>query len=99
MSTRSPVRRRVSQRVRSEEHTSELQSPVHLVCRLLLEKKKCEPNVLVRRGSPVDGDSRNDDLLQRVPPVSCPCISNSVAFSGGAVLSKQAFSLRLSFWL
>src|SRR5690348_1208965 len=25
--------------VRSEEHTSELQSPVHLVCRLLLEKK------------------------------------------------------------
>src|SRR5690348_18034722 len=27
-------------RTRSEEHTSELQSPVHLVCRLLLEKKK-----------------------------------------------------------
>src|SRR5690348_2069919 len=27
---------------RSEEHTSELQSPVHLVCRLLLEKKKRE---------------------------------------------------------
>src|SRR5690348_6773853 len=26
-------------RARSEEHTSELQSPVHLVCRLLLEKK------------------------------------------------------------
>src|SRR5258708_29954924 len=29
-----------SQFVRSEEHTSELQSPDHLVCRLLLEKKK-----------------------------------------------------------
>src|SRR5258708_29408202 len=27
-------------RERSEEHTSELQSPDHLVCRLLLEKKK-----------------------------------------------------------
>src|SRR5437762_7881909 len=27
---------------RSEEHTSELQSPMYLVCRLLLEKKKCE---------------------------------------------------------
>src|SRR5690348_18081179 len=27
------------QTIRSEEHTSELQSPVHLVCRLLLEKK------------------------------------------------------------
>src|SRR5438876_8908924 len=30
--------------VRSEEHTSELQSPVHLVCRLLLEKKKKKKN-------------------------------------------------------
>src|SRR5256886_4777455 len=28
---------------RSEEHTSELQSQSNLVCRLLLEKKKCEP--------------------------------------------------------
>src|SRR5690348_17482366 len=28
---------------RSEEHTSELQSPVHLVCRLLLEKKNRKP--------------------------------------------------------
>src|SRR5690348_18116874 len=35
---RGPVRRRRSWH-RSEEHTSELQSPVHLVCRLLLEKK------------------------------------------------------------
>src|SRR5690348_17809002 len=31
---------------RSEEHTSELQSPVHLVCRLLLEKKKKQRNCL-----------------------------------------------------
>src|SRR5947208_10800938 len=40
--TRSPGRRRPGLRVavRSEEHTSELQSPDHLVCRLLLEKKK-----------------------------------------------------------
>src|SRR5690348_17955669 len=29
----------ISTATRSEEHTSELQSPVHLVCRLLLEKK------------------------------------------------------------
>src|SRR2546426_5339431 len=32
--------RRPSQEQRSEEHTSELQSPCNLVCRLLLEKKK-----------------------------------------------------------
>src|SRR5687768_18381676 len=30
----------VAWRIRSEEHTSELQSRLHLVCRLLLEKKK-----------------------------------------------------------
>ena len=30
----------VSMALRSEEHTSELQSPMYLVCRLLLEKKK-----------------------------------------------------------
>src|SRR5258708_24289906 len=38
---------------RSEEHTSELQSPDHLVCRLLLEKKKCNAssNSISRRTS------------------------------------------------
>src|SRR3989442_9598767 len=30
---------------RSEEHTSELQSRPHLVCRLLLEKKKTQPDI------------------------------------------------------
>src|SRR3712207_8165512 len=34
---------------RSEEHTSELQSRQYLVCRLLLEKKKCERHALSRR--------------------------------------------------
>src|SRR3989442_10548853 len=37
-----------SAKVRSEEHTSELQSRPHLVCRLLLEKKK------KKRASPSD---------------------------------------------
>src|SRR5258708_35746289 len=40
-----PARRPRSKRgqyARSEEHTSELQSPDHLVCRLLLEKKKAK---------------------------------------------------------
>src|SRR5438309_3417655 len=37
-------RRREIARVRSEEHTSELQSQFHLVCRLLLEKKKNHKN-------------------------------------------------------
>src|SRR5258708_24385519 len=34
---------------RSEEHTSELQSPDHLVCRLLLEKKKTTTCVYYRK--------------------------------------------------
>src|SRR2546422_8568908 len=40
--TRSPTSkgRRQKMNARSEEHTSELQSRLHLVCRLLLEKKK-----------------------------------------------------------
>src|SRR5258708_31740032 len=39
--------RRILASFRSEEHTSELQSPDHLVCRLLLEKKKKEWTVHV----------------------------------------------------
>src|SRR5690348_17794884 len=40
--------------IRSEEHTSELQSPVHLVCRLLLEKKKKQraPTASISKESP-----------------------------------------------
>src|SRR5690348_18185561 len=41
---------------RSEEHTSELQSPVHLVCRLLLEKKKKNDRA---RGSPIQHRTRH----------------------------------------
>src|SRR5437764_10449716 len=37
---------------RSEEHTSELQSPMYLVCRLLLEKKNV-PNAQSRSQSPI----------------------------------------------
>src|SRR5437867_8746919 len=36
------VRHKATTKKRSEEHTSELQSPYDLVCRLLLEKKKIE---------------------------------------------------------
>src|SRR5436305_11094085 len=49
--------RRCPSRSRSEEHTSELQSRPHLVCRLLLEKKKkfiqarVKPTQITSRGS------------------------------------------------
>src|SRR5438093_4124403 len=41
-SSRNASTSRVSSGARSEEHTSELQSLTNLVCRLLLEKKKCQ---------------------------------------------------------
>src|SRR2546422_6083113 len=42
---------------RSEEHTSELQSRLHLVCRLLLEKKKKQPTHLRARSSAASHNS------------------------------------------
>src|SRR5438552_11567026 len=44
---------------RSEEHTSELQSPDHLVCRLLLEKKKTD------RSTPARDVARSDAADRR----------------------------------
>src|SRR5690348_17480916 len=57
----NPATHGFSESLRSEEHTSELQSPVHLVCRLLLEKKKrnYRPNM---EFSGVVGDQYGWDL-------------------------------------
>src|SRR5207247_5401131 len=44
-------RERLREQVRSEEHTSELQSRVDLVCRLLLEKKKRTKKISTYLGS------------------------------------------------
>src|SRR5437899_5405583 len=51
------------QRDRSEEHTSELQSLRHLVCRLLLEKKKGTPYLLffIRMGKILPEQRRHVD--------------------------------------
>src|SRR2546422_7002242 len=46
------------QQSRSEEHTSELQSRLHLVCRLLLEKKKNNPSLLGNRRTTTTRRSR-----------------------------------------
>src|SRR5258708_18258845 len=54
---------------RSEEHTSELQSPDHLVCRLLLAKKKTkrtkELHKKQKKHSEEDAADENDTILQR----------------------------------
>src|SRR2546422_8513526 len=48
--------------VRSEEHTSELQSRLHLVCRLLLEKKKNRPQKRSRQRGINVNDRNSDDI-------------------------------------
>src|SRR5260370_31898974 len=53
--------------LRSEEHTSELQSHLNLVCRLLLEKKKSK--VRLERSRPVIYNAKTHMLLATV---SCP---------------------------
>src|SRR5256885_13031589 len=47
VSVKHPASNMLGPGARSEEHTSELQSPCNLVCRLLLEKKK-SPHLLIR---------------------------------------------------
>src|SRR5256885_13136427 len=55
---------------RSEEHTSELQSPCNLVCRLLLEKKKkkrINSSRHARRMSPTSSVSRYTSISSTLP--------------------------------
>src|SRR2546430_7263269 len=63
---RSPVIM-VSVSVRSEEHTSELQSQSNLVCRLLLEKKKngADDHPSPPHGRLRPGHGRSDDVLRQ----------------------------------
>src|SRR5256885_5401003 len=51
---------------RSEEHTSELQSPCNLVCRLLLEKKKAQRGHSCRRSTPATCVAVPDALHRRL---------------------------------
>src|SRR5689334_23910467 len=77
----STVRRCWKEHGRSEEHTSELQSQFHLVCRLLLEKKKKNQHKNRREGHhndtcvPVDPFlyvPLHESLLHPALPVSSP---------------------------
>src|SRR2546430_2841531 len=59
----------ISRRIRSEEHTSELQSQSNLVCRLLLEKKKQRELDLRRHHQQTVEDHRPEISQGRLAPV------------------------------
>src|SRR5437762_7468262 len=75
---------------RSEEHTSELQSPMYLVCRLLLEKKKvqklrvlCTVLCTLPHASPARSlrfSSTRSSQRQVAMPVICPSSPESCHF-------------------
>src|SRR5205809_1449236 len=69
---------------RSEEHTSELQSRLHLVCRLLLEKKKSKP-LLDSGYATAEGRARHVNIISAVP-----CGSGE----GSSVLHSDGFPLQ-----
>src|SRR5256885_7932528 len=71
---------------RSEEHTSELQSPCNLVCRLLLEKKKTH-YVFVEKIGPFQNTA--PQAWQEVHPLA-PAISANNKITGYTSLSKVA---------
>src|SRR5256885_11752451 len=52
-------------RARSEEHTSELQSPCNLVCRLLLEKKKKQQKTMQKSDASMTDNSRHSQTTIR----------------------------------
>src|SRR6266446_391959 len=82
-------------RSRSEEHTSELQSPCNIVCRLLLEKK----NRLCERGS--DADAAGDDQLRlslsarKSPRFRMPAASPSSFFFFSETATTEIYTLSL----
>src|SRR2546422_1177375 len=69
---------------RSEEHTSELQSRLHLVCRLLLEKKKkLRSSVILLRSSRPSFSTVSrlradcaESVLRVVPPATCSSLAS-----------------------
>src|SRR2546422_688069 len=74
--------------LRSEEHTSELQSRLHLVCRLLLEKKKKQTHQTQNKPDPREQKTHKSKSSQYVPAtchsvVNCICLTcyASVHFS------------------
>src|SRR2546422_4846135 len=78
--------RRADHHVRSEEHTSELQSRLHLVCRLLLEKKKKQEQHTLKMLDDLA------ELLASCTRVAAPSVKPTGQASGGLDIRSSAFN-------
>src|SRR5256885_7137757 len=78
---------------RSEEHTSELQSPCNLVCRLLLEKKKNKEVIALAHGKSRDNSSRINTAFQnsqKTPNNHNPYIKHTITKNSTALVDRYA---------
>src|SRR3989304_10507702 len=77
------------QGARSEEHTSELQSRLHLVCRLLLEKKKTPPS----QRAPAACGTRAAEVKVRAG-LALACVRGA----GATLAPPRTLAMRVSFF-
>src|SRR5256886_8663968 len=76
-----------SSRLRSEEHTSELQSQSNLVCRLLLEKKKHDDGTA---GSPAGGNAETVGDREGQHQQAARCVENGRCADGRADRARRS---------
>src|SRR5205807_296773 len=80
----------------SEEHTSELQSPCNLVCRLLLEKKK--ENLVIQNGKALHLDlelsrTEYEEMILRLVESTLDSVSKTLADAGKGASDLDAILL------
>src|SRR5471030_1005951 len=92
---RSPAPRGQVQRQRSEEHTSELQSLRHLVCRLLLEKKKNGVGGALRRNDRAPETARRGSAGQPGIGAGTACAKTLAFFFFNDTATTEIYTLSL----
>src|SRR2546430_3196206 len=79
--------------VRSEEHTSELQSSCNLVCRLLLEKKKTRPKTRGFLPPPPPPPPPDRPPPRLPPPPPTPFVFRRLSFLPSTLTSALPYSI------
>src|SRR5256885_11800200 len=80
---------------RSEEHTSELQSPCNLVCRLLLEKKKKSSTTPSRQVQPPSTFRSHDRMATHNPDLALIHTTSPTTYTNSSHVSPRLTLLSL----